>query len=215
MIPIRFPRNPLRVISIFCYLITIPLIRLPFWLIYYSWRPNRPRKNWTLSRTINAQVLRKLTRLPFKLGVVLGQDLSLEVPQEELESVNARFVWVPELGEEDIVGVVAEHANRAGVKSIAIPAYWMLKEGTKWSLEYDKAGEGEKVMLYIHGGGFVVRFFPPLFPVFAPTLISDWIRTSISPGVIASQGITQVFHVSLQSIVGRLPAERGASHFRP
>src|ERR1700753_1314859 len=149
MIPIRFPRNPLRVISIFCYLITIPLIRLPFWLIYYSWRPNRPRKNWTLSRTINAQVLRKLTRLPFKLGVVLGQDPSLEVPQEELESVNARFVWVPELGEEDIVGVVAEHANRAGVKSIAIPAYWMLKEGTKWSLEYDKAGEGEKVMLYI------------------------------------------------------------------
>ena len=162
MIPIRFPRNPLRVIFILCYLITIPFIRLPFWLIYYSWRSNRPRKSWTLGRTINAQILRRFTKLTMKYGVVDGYDLSLEVPQEELELLNARFVWIPELGEEDIVGVVAEHANRTGVKSIPIPAYWMLKEGTKWSPEYDKAGEGEKVMLYFHGGGFVVRFL--LFP---------------------------------------------------
>jgi hypothetical protein len=57
------------------------------------------------------------------------RDLSLEVPQKELESLNARFVWIPELEEEDIVGIVAEHAARTGVKSIAIPAYWILKEG--------------------------------------------------------------------------------------
>ena len=163
MAPIRFPRNPLTVISVLCYLLTIPLIRLPFWLVYYSWRPNRPRKNWTLYRTIRVQVLRKITNLS-KFGVVDGRDLSLEVPQEELEPLNARFVWIPELGEGDIVGVVAEHADRTGVKSIAIPAYWILKEGTKWSSKYDKAGEGEKVMLYFHGGAFVVRFLPRFLP---------------------------------------------------
>ena len=204
----------LRVIFILCYLITIPLIRLPFLLIYYSWRPNRPRKNWTLGRTINVQVLRKLTKLPLKFGVADRRDLSLEVPQEDLEPLNVRFVWIPELDEKDIVGVVAEHADRAGVKSIAIPAYWMLKEGTKWSPEYDKAGQSEKVMLYFHGGGFVVCFFPPFFPVFAPTLISGWICTSISPNSIDSQGIAQAFHVSLQSIVGRVPTKRRASRFR-
>ena len=37
-----------------------------------------------------------------------------------LESLNARFVWIPDLGKEDIVGMVAEHATRAGIKSIAI-----------------------------------------------------------------------------------------------
>ena len=115
MIPVRFPRNPLRVILILFYLITIPLIRLPFWLIYYSWRPNRPRKSWTLGRTINAQILRRLTKLSLKFGVVDGLDPSFEVPQEELESLNARFVWIPELGEEDIVGVVG------GMTIVAVP----------------------------------------------------------------------------------------------
>ena len=213
MIPIRFPRR-LEVIFIRFQLIIIPLIRLPFWLIYYSWRQNRPRKSWTLRRTINVQILRRLSKFFFELNMVGRRELSLEVPQEELELLNARFVWIPELGEEDIVGVVAEHADRARIKSIAIPAYWMLKEGTKWSSEYDKAGEGEKVMLYFHGGGFVVCLFPHFFPVFAPTFISDRIRTSISPNGSASQGITQVFHVSLPSIVGRIPAECRASNFR-
>jgi hypothetical protein len=164
MAPVRLPRNPLRVLFILGYLITIPLIRLPFWLVYYSWRPNRPRKSWTLHRTINAQILRRFTKLSMKMGLVDGRDPLLEVPQEELEPLNARFVWIPELGEEYIVGVIAAHADQARVKSIAVPAYWMLKEGTKWSPEYDKAGEGEKVILYFHGGGFVVRFFPPFLP---------------------------------------------------
>ena len=99
--------------------------------------------------------------MPLKVGVLDGRDLSLEVPQEDLESLNARFIWIPELEKEDIVGEVAEHAAEADIESIAIPAYWILKDGVKWSPAHDKAGNDEKVMLYIHGGGFVVRFFSP------------------------------------------------------
>ena len=99
--------------------------------------------------------------MPLKFGVSDGRDLALEVPQEELESLNARFVWIPELEKEDIVGVIAEHATRVGINSIAIPAYWILKDGVKWSPAHNKAGEDEKVILYVHGGGFVVSFFPP------------------------------------------------------
>ena len=100
---------------------------------YYAWPPNRPRKSWSLRRTINVQILRQVTKLPARLGVVDGRDPSLEVPQKELESLNARFVWVPELGEEDIMGIVAEHAERAGVESIVIPAYWIMKGGLELS----------------------------------------------------------------------------------
>ena len=78
------------------------------------------------------------------------------------ESLNARFVWIPDLGEEDIVGMVAEHTATAGIKSIAIPDYWILREGTKWSPKHEKAREDENVMLYLHGGGFAVHFFSPL-----------------------------------------------------
>ena len=85
----------------------------------------------------------------------------MEVPQKELESLNARFVWIPELEKEEIVGVVGEHATRAGIGSIAIPAYWILKDGVKWSPAHDEAGKDEKVILYVHGGAFVVRFFSP------------------------------------------------------
>jgi len=95
-------------------------------------------------------------QLPFKVGVLSRRDLSLEVPQEELEPLNSRFVWIPELEKGDIVGIVEEYAARAGIKSIAIPAYWILKEGTKWSPAHDKAQKDEKVLLYTHGGAFMV-----------------------------------------------------------
>ena len=35
--------------------------------------------------------------MPFKVGILTSRDLALEVPQKELKSYNARFVWVPEL----------------------------------------------------------------------------------------------------------------------
>jgi acetyl esterase/lipase len=97
-----------------------------------------------------------------RLGIVDKRDLSLEVPQKELDSLNARFTWVPELEREDLVGLVAECAARVGVKSIAIPAYWILKEGFEWSSQHEKALKGEKTMVYLHGGGFVVSLFSPV-----------------------------------------------------
>ena len=49
-------------------------------------------------------------------------------------------------------------SGESRVESITIPAYWFLKDGIKWSTEYEKAREDEKVLLYLHGGAFVVRF---------------------------------------------------------
>ena len=155
-------RQPFKGIYILGFLTIMVFIKLPYWLVYYSWQPNRPRKSWTLYRTIVVQMLRSFAwQLPFKVGVLTKRDLSLEVPQEELESHNSRFVWIPELEKEDIVGMIEEYAARAGVKSIAIPAYWILKEGTEWSATHEKARKDEKVLLYIHGGAFMVCS-PPL-----------------------------------------------------
>jgi len=168
MTPLLY-RQPFKGIFIFGFLIFMAFVQLPCWLIYYSWRPNRPRKTWTLYRTINARMVRNLGQLPFKAGVLSRRDLSLEVPQEELEPLSSRFLWIPELVKEDIVGMVEEYAARAGVKSISIPAYWMLKEGTKWSSAHEKAQEDEKVVLYLHGGAFMVRFCPPLYRAFVLT----------------------------------------------
>ena len=152
-------RQPFKTIYLLGFIFTSLFIRLPWWFIFYSWPPNRARNGWSLRRTMNVQILRQVTQLPMKFGVVGGRDLSLEVPQKELESLDARFVWIPELGDEDVVGTMAEHANRAGVKSIAIPAYWILKEGAEWSPAHEKALKDEKTMLYFHGGAFVVSFF--------------------------------------------------------
>ena len=150
---------PLRQLYRVGLFITNVVIRLPWWFIYYSRPRNRPRKSWTLRRAIHVQILRRAAQLPMKYGVVDGRDLTLEVPQKELEPFNARFVWVPGLEEEDIVGMVAEHADRTGAKSIAIPAYWIMKEGSEWSPAHEKALKDEKTMLYFHGGAFVVSFF--------------------------------------------------------
>ena len=108
--------------------------------------------------------------MTFRFGVREDCDPSLDVPQEKLEPFNARFVRIPKL-DEDIVGVVAEHAARTGVESIVVPAYWILKKGTNWSPTHEKAQNDEKVMLYFHGGAFVVRFLSPFLPVTALTLV--------------------------------------------
>ena len=199
--------QPSKVIWILGFIATILFIRLPWWFIYYSLRSNRPRKSWSLKRTVNVQLLRKITLLPMKFGLVDKRNLSLEVPQKELESLNARFVWVPELEKEDLVGPVAERATRAHVKSIAIPAYWILKQGSKWSPEYDKAQEGEKVILYFHGGAFVVCSLSLVLRVFVPTSVSDRDRLSISPDSGHSKGVTQIFDITFQSAVRRLPTQ--------
>ena len=205
-------RQPFKVIYLTGFLVAMIFIQLPCWLIYYSWRPNRPRKTWTLHRTICARMLRKLSQLPTTAGVLTNRDLSLEVPQKKLGWYNSRFVWVPELEREDIVGIVGEHASRAGVKSIAIPAYWILKDGVKWSPEYEKAREDEKAVLYFHGGAFMVQFFSPSYPAFVLTSFADRDRTPIPPNVIdCSQGDTQTFYHSLPSVVGRLPTQFRAS----
>jgi len=188
-------RQPFKTVYLLGLFVVTVFIQLPYWLVYYSWRPNRPRKSWTLSRTINVQILRKVTQLPLKFCVLDRHDLPLEV-LEDLPP-NSGFVWIPELEDEDIVGVVAEHAARVGIKSIAIPAYWILKEGAKWSPAYDKAQKDEKVMLHFHGGAFVVRFFSPLHPVPVPIPVSDWDWPSISPNSISCQGNARAFHVSL------------------
>ena len=101
---------------------------------------------------------------------------------------------------------MAEHAARAGIMSIAIPAYWILREGTRSSPEHEK-GRKDEVMLYLRGCGFAVRFFSLLHPTLLPIPISDGDRLSIPPNSIVRQRNAQVLYVSLQSIVGRLPTQ--------
>ena len=74
-------RQPFKAIYLLGFLV-VTSFQLPCWLIYYSWRPNRPRKSWTLRRAINVRIMRNVTQL-LKLGVTSGRDLSLEVPQKE------------------------------------------------------------------------------------------------------------------------------------
>ena len=112
--------------------------------------------------------------------------------KKELESLNARFVWILELEKEDIAGMVVEHAARAGIVSIAIPAYWIPREGTRWSLEHKKARKDENVILYLRGGGFAVRFFSLLHPALLPIPISDGGQLFIPPNRIVRQRDAQV-----------------------
>ena len=203
-------RQPFKLIYLIGFLVVMTFVQLPYWLVYYSWRPNRPRKTWTLHRTISAWMIRKLTQLPTTAGVLTNRDLSLEVPQKELRRYNSRFVWIPELGKEDVVGVVGEYAARAGVESITIPAYWILKDGVKWSPAYEKAQKDEKVALYFHGGAFIVRSFPS-YPAFVLTSVADGDGAPISSGIECSQGNTQLFYISLPSVVRRLSTQFRAS----
>ena len=98
------------------------------------------------------------------------------------------------------MGTVAEHAARAGIKSIAIPAYWILKEGTKWSPEHEKTRKDEEVMLYLHRGGLMVRFFSPSCRVFVLLLASDGTAYPSHPTASFAKG-TLICSTSLSRVL--------------
>ena len=132
------------------------LVKIPFiWCIKYLSRSWRPRPTWTIKRSIIVRSIQELMTIKTKPSFDV-HDFTKEVPDSTLK--DAKFTWLDPTSDrpELICGEVRCLAELTGVQPARIAGYWYLKKGTVWN--GPKAQPGEKVVLHMHGGAFIVRF---------------------------------------------------------
>ncbi|CAE6524215.1 unnamed protein product [Rhizoctonia solani] len=85
-------------------------------------------------------------------GDFRGRDATKEVAPRDCNG--ARFFWVNEVPSDLIVGEIKRFADACGAESVRIPAYGYGRWGA--GAEIRLAHDGEKILMHVHGGAFVM-----------------------------------------------------------
>ncbi|KAF8760319.1 Steryl acetyl hydrolase [Rhizoctonia solani] len=132
--------------------VTTVIAKVPFWILLYSIGADRPRPSWTLKKTLAVNILRELIEMPMETGDFRGRDPTKEVPSRDCNGT--RFIWLDKVPSNLIVGEVKRFADACSTESVRIPAYGYGRWGA--GAEIPLAHDGEKVLMHIHGGAFVM-----------------------------------------------------------
>jgi len=134
-------------------------VRLPWWVIKYTQPWNRPRASWTLKRCLMVKTIKWLLATDIKLPG-LSRKIADHRAIRAGNGVNG--VWIP-AAPELVVGQIKEYASAAHVEPARIPGYWMHKEGLNIAVG-QKPSKDEKILYFIHGGGYVAFSAHPSDP---------------------------------------------------
>ncbi|CAE7189736.1 unnamed protein product [Rhizoctonia solani] len=137
---------------------TLALLKLPFWTALYFAGINKPRPSWNLKKTLVLNAIRELLDAPSRTGNTRGRDYTKEVASKEC--LDARFIWIDGVPPELIVGEIKRLAQACGAQPVRIPAYGF----GKWDSVRDLARDGEKIILNLHGGAYIVGTAHPEDP---------------------------------------------------
>jgi acetyl esterase/lipase len=91
--------------------------------------------------------------MSYQTGRFRGRDVTKGVEAKHCQ--DARFIWLEPVSPSTITGQLKQFAESYGVDSIRVPAYGF----GEWQLGSNNdclARDGEKIVLHLHGGGFVV-----------------------------------------------------------
>ncbi|KAJ3768471.1 alpha/beta-hydrolase [Lentinula raphanica] len=141
-------RQPLRTVYATFGAIFL-LIRIPLWVLRNLLPSFRPRPSWSLARSVILEILNAATAILLEIG--LPEEKSLEIMA--LASDKNGFVWV-EPRSDLVTGEIQQFAEANGVSSERIGGFWYGPKDSKGCVGH-KAQPGEKVVLFLHGGGFV------------------------------------------------------------
>ncbi|KZT03149.1 alpha/beta-hydrolase [Laetiporus sulphureus 93-53] len=155
-----FRHEPLKSLyKLYAYVATI-CVRLPYANITSRIQALRPRRTWSARRAYILPLLRARIEDWFATGLPLspGHDPEEIVASGQADALG--FVWVPAIDPGLIVGEVSEMAELNGVKPKKTHGYWLKSQKVTGKGDY-KADEGEKVVMYFHGGGYVMSSSHP------------------------------------------------------
>ncbi|KAF8960369.1 Alpha/Beta hydrolase protein [Flammula alnicola] len=147
--PYAFRNQPLKGLYLTYQLIATLFARFPLWVLFNIPKSWRPRKTWTLKRTI----LVKLLRLLMDIGTQIGPLLKVPNHLAIAPGVGVNGVWVG-TANHLVTGNLKMWAEIAKVTSVRVPGYWMHKKGSSIKVA-SPPQPGEKVVYQLHGGGYV------------------------------------------------------------
>ncbi|KAJ7162238.1 alpha/beta-hydrolase [Mycena filopes] len=160
-----FRNQPLTSLYVLYTAISIVFLRLPFWVIISAFPSLRPRRAWSMGRTVAVYGLQAVVDAMYKIGFSPSKD------PETFES-QPGFAWVNGIDPDMVVGDLASTAKLNNVSPATICGYWSGKTGADGRLGRI-ASAGERVLYILHGGGHVSGAANPKSdnaPVTAPIL---------------------------------------------
>ncbi|KAH9474642.1 Esterase LipU [Psilocybe cubensis] len=141
------------------------LFQLPFYAIIYIYPGARPRRTWSIGRSLVIFAFRAFIDVLYNTSpTLIGSVRPVEqMTQKEIEeAVEYGFVWV-DGAPEFVTGEIKDAALLNEVSPARISGYWYGKRDP-----YGKAGQralpNEKVIYHFHGGGFSGTGHPSNIP---------------------------------------------------
>ncbi|KIY73135.1 alpha/beta-hydrolase [Cylindrobasidium torrendii FP15055 ss-10] len=126
------------------------LIRIPLWIVFAVPKWSRPRRSWSIKRTLglhllnwNIDMIRRtgpLRLIPDHYSITPGLD--------------TQGIWIPAVAEDLLSEEIQSLAQKNNVKPSRIPGYWLHPKES--SIPFGAPPiPGEKVLLMFHGGAYI------------------------------------------------------------
>ncbi|KLO15117.1 alpha/beta-hydrolase [Schizopora paradoxa] len=129
-------------------LFTRLILSLPWYTTNSLFASTRARSTWTFKRAVMMQILRNVVGDSVRYGISDGGT------HEKLKLGKGFMGTYVEPIPQLIKGKLATWAENANVQPILVPGYWMHRTGVDLAMG-EKPAQGEKVLYYMHGGGYV------------------------------------------------------------
>lgn len=161
--PFEYREQPWRKIRIFSKF-TLLLLKLPFYAFLFVIPAARPRRNWSIRRSLNVLAARNFIDTLYDIDPAMNNRTPIEPTTEEevAREESYGFVWVEPAPNKLISEDIREVAKLNKVTPTKISGYWYGRRDT-FGKAGQKASANERVIYHFHGGGFVVssyNFFP-------------------------------------------------------
>ncbi|KAJ7631967.1 alpha/beta-hydrolase [Mycena polygramma] len=160
-----FRNQPLTSLYVLYTAVSIIFLRLPFWVVISAFPSLRPRRTWSMGRTIAVYGLQAVVDAMYKIGFAPSKDPEAFKSQPGFACVNG-------IDLDMVVGHVASAAKLNNMSPATICGYWSGKTGAE-STDGHPASAQERVLYVLHGGGHVSGAANPKSdnaPVTAPIL---------------------------------------------
>ncbi|OCH88433.1 alpha/beta-hydrolase [Obba rivulosa] len=149
MKPFAFRRQPFKAIYLTFSILHL-LMRLPVWTVVGLVPAFRPRRSWTLRKTLIVKTYRALLGMMFNTSI-----LSPDSPENYVSTAHETgFVWVdaaPDL----ITGEIRDFAAVNDVSSERTCGFWYGARGIDGSAG-QRASKDERLIYHMHGGGYIM-----------------------------------------------------------
>ena len=130
------------------------IARLPYWMFVYALPAYRPRRSWSLWRSISVHLFSAYIDSMYTIGLPSPES---DPAKDSANAATSGFVWVDAVPGELVKGEIAMMAKTNNVEPIRTYGYWFEKRGTGDG-HGQKAAPGERVLYFFHGAWILFLF---------------------------------------------------------